>query len=341
MKKLILLIAISLFVSNVAIAQCYSAGESLPNTGLLRTSSGYRDLDSIVVNEIGKLEEFYGLKVDFFFLLEDYSKNAMYVPYCNHACNGTICLGIKMLYSELRKTNGLYTTKAILAHEFGHCVQHVIGWNEQWKRPELHSDFMAGYYLGENYNHTAKELDVLFNNFYEIGDNNYWSASHHGTGSERECAFREGYCFAKETNVAVDYANSYAIQYVVADKPCAIRKYKAWEQMINNDAEKSKVIVERSKGQSVIKNLATTNSTVKLTFKSNDNLFYDVSAPGIGRLGYVSEGETLTVIVDSNSEYKFTYRQYRRTLFGRPGSIKSDKWTIVIIGGYDKTEVLR
>jgi hypothetical protein len=341
MKKLILLIAISLFVSDAVFAQCYAAGENLPSAGLLRSTSGYTDLDSIVIEEINKLEKFYGVEVDFFFLLEENGMNAMYVPYCNHACKGTICLGLKMLYSELKKTNGLYTTKAILAHEFGHCVQHVIGWSEQWKRPELHADFMAGYYLGENYNHTAKELDVLFNNFYEIGDNNYWSASHHGTGSERECAFREGYCFAKETNVGVDYANSYAIQYVVADKPCAIRKYKAWEQMINNDAEKSKVIVERSKGQSVIKNLATTNSTVKLTFKSNDNLFYDVSAPGIGRLGYVSEGETLTVIVDSNSEYKFTYRQYRRTLFGRPGSIKSDKWTIVIIGGYDKTEVLR
>ena len=341
MKKLILLITISLFVSEAVFAQCYTAGESLPNTGLLRTSSGYRDLDSIVVNEIFKLEKFYGLKVDFFFLLEDYSKNAMYVPYCNHACNGTICLGIKMLYSELRKTNGLYTTKAILAHEFGHCVQHVIGWNEQWKRPELHSDFMAGYYLGENYSHTAQELDVLFNNFYEIGDNNYWSASHHGTGSERECAFREGYCFAKETNVGVDYANSYAIQYVVADKPCAIRKYKAWEQMINNDAEKSKVIVERSKGQSVIKNLATTNSTVKLTFKSNDNLFYDISAPGIGKLGSISEGQTLTVIVDSNSEYKFFYQKYRRTLFGKEGQLKSETWSRVNIGGYDKTEIMK
>jgi hypothetical protein len=131
------------------------------------------------------------------------------------------------------------------------------------------------------------------------------------------------------------------MQYVVADKPCAIRKYKAWEQMINNDAEKSKVIVERSKGQSVIKNLATTNSTVKLTFKSNDNLFYDISAPGIGKLGSISEGQTLTVIVDSNSEYKFFHQKYRRTLFGKEGQLKSETWSRVYIGGYDKTEIMK
>lgn len=340
MRKLILLIAISLFVSNTVDAQCYAAGEYLPNAGLRRTSSGHSDLDSIVENEILKLETFFGVKVDFFFLLEDSGRNAFYSHLCSQACNGTIYLGMNMLYSELKKTNGLYTTRAILAHEFGHCVQHIIGWNEKWKRPELHSDFMAGYYLGKNYNNTPQELGILFNNFYEMGDNYYWSSDHHGTGGERECAFREGYCFAKETNVGVDYANAYAIKYVVADNPCGIRKYKAWEQLINNDAEKAKVIVQRNQGETNFKNLATSTSTVKLTFKSNDNLFYDVMAPGIGSIGRVSEGVTLTVIVDKNSEYKFLYRKYGRNIFGKPGGIKSDKWSRVQIGDSSKTEIV-
>jgi hypothetical protein len=340
MRKLILLLAVNLFVGNAIIAQCFSAGEHLPNTGLLRVSSGYRDLDSIVVNEIYKLEKYYGVNVDFFFLIEDYSMNAMYLNECETACNGTICLGIKMLYHELNKTNGLYTTKAILAHEFGHCVQQVIGWNEDWKRPELHSDFMAGYYLAKNYNYTAQELTVLFNSFYEMGDMNYWSADHHGTGKERECAFREGYCFAKETNVGLNDALNYGFQYVAADNPCVVRKYKAWEQLINNDPAKSKVIVERSKGKSSIKNLATTSYPVKLTFKSNDRLFYELSAPGIGKLGYVSEGNSLTIIVDKNSEYKFSCRKYGRNIFGKPGSVKSDTWVRVNIGASDMTQIV-
>ncbi|MFN4884943.1 MAG: hypothetical protein ACK5HD_01875 [Bacteroidota bacterium] len=329
MKKSILLIATCLFIISVSRAQCYSAGEHLPNTGLLSITSGYRDLDSIVVSEIFKLERFYGVNVDFYFLLEDYSKNAMYIHECNQACNGTICLGIKMLYSELKKTNGLYTTKAILAHEFGHCIQHVIGWKEGGKRPELHSDFMAGYYLGKNYEHTAQELDVLFNNFYEIGDKQYWSISHHGTGTERECAFREGYCFAKETKVHIDYANSYAIQYVVADNPCGIRKYKAWEQIINNDADKSKIIKEKNKGQDLIKNLATTTRTAKLTFNSNNGYYYEVWAPGIGKLGSVSDDNPVTVIVDMNCEYKFLYKKFRRTLSGKKGALKTEHWRVM------------
>ena len=51
-------------------AQCYTAGQSLPNTGFIVKSSGYKDLDSLVFQEITNLQFFFGVKIDFFYLLE-------------------------------------------------------------------------------------------------------------------------------------------------------------------------------------------------------------------------------------------------------------------------------
>jgi hypothetical protein len=341
MKKVLTILATIWLLSNSSFGQCYSAGEHLPKTGLILESSGYYDLDSLVFAEIDKLEKFFKVDIDFYFLLEDYGKNAMYLRECNHSCQGTICLGIKMLYSELHKTNGIYTTKAILAHEFGHCIQHIIGWNEQWKRPELHSDFMSGYYLGRNYNYTPQELDVLFRNFFEMGDNDYWSVNHHGTGVERECAFREGYCYAKETSVTPDIANAYAVKYVVADNPCGIRKYKAWEKQVMNDPVKSEEIKKKNKGQNEIKNLATTQTTVTLTFKSESKLYHKIYAPGIGFLGEVTKDRPLIITVDKYTEYKFLCQTHRRTLFGNRGSLKSEKWRLFYSEGFNQTLLIK
>jgi hypothetical protein len=244
MKKLIIVIIILLYGQNIK-SQCYSAGQNLPNSGYILQTSGYAELDKIVFQEIYQLQMFFGVKIDFFYLLESYSANAMYDPRCNFNCNGSVFLGVKMLYNQLQKEHGIECVKAILAHEFGHCVQNLINWTELGKRRELHSDFLSGYYTGKMYNYTDEQMSALYSEFYSMGDNQIWDFDHHGTKIERECAFLEGFYFAKESNSTIQLANTYGIQYVTANNPCAVRKYKAAVQQYQNEIQKRTVQLEK------------------------------------------------------------------------------------------------
>lgn len=256
-----------IFLSFQSFGQCYTAGQNLPSGGYILRSSGYRSLDSIVIQEIINLQSFFQVKVDFFFLQEYYGSNAMYDPRCNYNCNGSVFLGTKMLYEQLQKEHGIECVKAILAHEFGHCVQHIMGWKEAGKRVELHSDFMAGYYTGRMYNYDDEQVQSLFSEFYSIGDYNYWSLDHHGTKYERKCAFEEGYYFAKENFSTVVSANSYAIQYVAANNPCGVRKYKAAIVQYQNELERRTKLLEKD---------ISSGNTGSIKFKCNDKKKYKI-----------------------------------------------------------------
>lgn len=327
MKQILILLFIISVSKFNALSQCYSAGENLPNTGFILQGSGYDDLDEFVQKEIKSLEDFYGVNIDFFFLLEDFNKNAMFTPTCTHSCRGTVFLGIKMLYSELKKNNGDYTLKAILAHEFGHCVQHINNWNEPGKRPELFSDFMSGYYMGKKYDLGDNELNSLFSSFFSMGDRQYWSPSHHGTGTERQCSFLEGYYFAKENSTNVKTAANYAFEYVKADNPCGVRKYKAVEKVFNNDQEKSNKIKSNNYGRNTIQNLSINDrNPIKITFFCSDKKYHTISAPGIGVCGTITSNQQLTLIMDKNTNYKLWVHTFRRNLFGKQGSLKSASW---------------
>jgi hypothetical protein len=266
MKKLINTIFV-LFLSLNIKAQCYSAGQNLPNSGFIVQTSGYAELDKIVFQEINQLQQFFGVKIDFFYLLETYNENAMYDRRCNYNCNGSVFLGIKMLNNQLKKENGIESVRAILAHEFGHCVQFLMNWNEFGKRPELHADYMAGYYTGKMYNYSEEQVISLFKEFYSMGDYNYWSTEHHGTAIERKCAFEEGYYFAKENNSTVQLANSYGIQYVAANNPCAVRRYKAAVQQYQNEIQRRTIQLEKD-----IKE----NNIGSIKFKAKDSKKYKV-----------------------------------------------------------------
>jgi hypothetical protein len=234
LKVIPILLTTSLVTFN-SFSQCYTSGQNLPNVGYTLSTSGYKNLDSIVFQEINNLQGFFGVKIDFYFLLEEYNANAMYNPTCIQNCNGTVFLGIKMLYNQLQKEHGVECVKAILAHEFGHCLQYLMGWDESGKRRELHSDFLAGYYVGKMYNHSEEQLRTLYSEFYSMGaaDDEIFNPDYHGSSLERGCSFSEGYCYAKETNTNVTTANDYAFLYVAANNPCALRKYNQYVKDIS------------------------------------------------------------------------------------------------------------
>ena len=68
MKKLFTAIIILTLINNIK-GQCYSAGQNLPNSGFIVQTSGYAELDKIVFQEINQLQQFFGVKIDFFYLL--------------------------------------------------------------------------------------------------------------------------------------------------------------------------------------------------------------------------------------------------------------------------------
>jgi hypothetical protein len=180
-----------------------------------------------------------------------------------------------MLYNQLQKKHGIECVRAILAHEFGHCVQFLMNWNEFGKRPELHADYMAGYYTGKMYNYSEDQINSLFKEFYSMGDYNYWTTDHHGTAIERKCAFEEGYYFAKENNTTVQLANSYGIQYVTANNPCAVRKYKAAVQQYQNEIQRRTAQLEKDIKESNV-------GSIKFTAKDSKK-YKVVTINGLGQ----------------------------------------------------------
>mgnify|MGYP003638494646 FL=1 len=267
--KLILIALFSIIVGISSHSQCYSAGQNVPSAGYLLKSSGHPDLDKIVNEEIYKLQLFFGVKIDFFFLKELYNgKNAMFTSSCNYNCNGTILLGVNLLYDRVfTRKHGVECVKAVLAHEFGHCIQKLQYWNEPGKRPELHADYMAGFYMGSSYNHTDSEVNALFNEFFSIGGYEYWSPDYHGSPGERKCAFLEGYYFARENKTNASVANSYGLQYVTANNPCGVRKYKAAVQSYQNEIQRRTAQLERD-----VKN----NNVGSIRFQVKDNKKYSI-----------------------------------------------------------------
>jgi hypothetical protein len=263
---LIILLSITLIQGK---AQCFQANSPLDQEGWIVTSSGNKRLDDIIMQERFKLENFFGVKVDFFFLIENYGGNAMYIPTCNYACNGSIFLGVNILSETLAKPNGVENVKAILAHEFAHCVQHIMGWKEIFvKRQELHADFMAGFYIGKSYSYSDEIMNTFYNEFYARGDYNFYSTNHHGTSEERMCAFLEGYYFSKESSSNVYEANNYGIQYVNANNPCLIRRYFAVQSVVQNN-EKS-----NNFGSLEVKVNGNTKYIYETTNNSNQTVYY-------------------------------------------------------------------
>ncbi len=224
MKVFIFLFSLIAFF-NESIAQCSGLTIKQVPEGVVSQTTGNRLLDSVINVEFKKLENFFNIDLDFYFLEEQSGENAFYDP-----SDASVLLG-RRLMSQCDYNSII----AVLAHEFGHAIQHVLSWKETGKRPELHSDYLAGYYIGKQYS-TMKESDLnkVIEKFYSLGDNAFFSPDHHGKPEERMCAFYEGYFFAKTTNTTIEEACLYGFLYVEKDTPCLVQKYNQYSLDISN-----------------------------------------------------------------------------------------------------------
>jgi hypothetical protein len=113
--------------------------------------------------------------------------------------NGTVCFGKKMFAEILRKfgpqTDGEVAAMAVTAHEWAHIVQfQVNSGNHTGKYPELHADFMSGWYMANRWKQQwgMINLESAMQEMWSIGDFAYNDKNHHGTPKERLSAFRQG-----------------------------------------------------------------------------------------------------------------------------------------------------
>lgn len=147
---------------------------------------------------------------------------------------------LSFIYDYERKNYGKEIINAVLAHEFAHALQHKSGMYEYWrdgKKPELHADFLAGFYMGKKELLSKDKLTAFANEFYGNGDFDFFAPQHHGTPEERRCAFLEGYMVSKDYDFNIYQAYNAGIDYIrllaACDAFAIIQDYSKTE--IKND----------------------------------------------------------------------------------------------------------
>jgi hypothetical protein len=268
--------------------QCYRSGEYIGSLGQAYSSVTSPKLDNTIKNELLYLEAFFGMKIDFFYLQEEYSTNAFYTRLCSSPlCEGTVFLGLNLL-SEQFLNEKPFAFKATLAHEFAHALQFKMGHNGVYKRPELHADFIAGYYIGKTYNLSNDELVTFLSEFASLGDYNFFDLQHHGTPYERECAFKEGFFHAKEIQGTLYSAYSFGWSYVEANNPCIVRSINSYNnarslQIENYNREQEISKKEHQRKVDEINTKISNKEVGKLTISANDSNKYRIVTHNIYR----------------------------------------------------------
>lgn len=186
---------------------------------------------NLINNEFIALEKFFKLDISLIFS----DDGPMY-----ELNSKTIYTGNSYITRDLSmRLDGKYIDevyKAAIAHEFAHALQHRNGMFDYWKdgkQPELHADFLAGYYIGKNGSISKDKLVSFADEFFYLGDFDFFESEHHGTPEERRCAFLEGYKIAVDYDFNIFQAYNAGIDYIKLLFPCdafaIIREYSSTE----------------------------------------------------------------------------------------------------------------
>jgi tetratricopeptide (TPR) repeat protein len=181
----------NLFLCLLVYGQCYI--KEVPSYGIALNTTGSKKLDKILNKEARQLENLFSVQIELWAYDDGESPNALAIdsdPY-------TIMLGKGLLLDEYVNTNNSYSIIAIMAHEFAHTVQYKFKYYGNGKEPELHADYLAGWYMGKKKYLTSDEVDKISSSFWDKGDINYFSPDHHGTSEERQKSFKAGFLNSK------------------------------------------------------------------------------------------------------------------------------------------------
>ena len=152
---------------------------------VLYPRTGNHALDQAFQRELQLLVETFQIQPRFAFLDDSDGPNAFAHP------NGIVMFGINMIKKLLNESisGEGFGISAVMAHEFAHIVQFRTNtYDQPIKFPELHADYMAGWYLAKRQQYLPTDIRDGFHSVFKVGDYNLWSPQHHGTPQERLAA---------------------------------------------------------------------------------------------------------------------------------------------------------
>lgn len=175
---------------------CSLAGQQSSIGGLfaMQTSA---EVNRVTNEELNFLSQSFLVAPAFFWFDDSNAKNAFSTP--DHlggsvSADGTVVFGINLFLDQINLSIGGTNVPIILAHEFAHTVAHKYGLNLVNKNNELFADYLAGMYIFyRNKNFKSTDVNAAFQAFYNMGDNNFTDASHHGTPESRATCITAGY----------------------------------------------------------------------------------------------------------------------------------------------------
>jgi hypothetical protein len=167
---------------------------TLASTRQIFWRSGNFSIDAFPQQEGLNLVSTFALSPRLFFLNDDHGANAYATPEVANALglDGTVLFGRRMILEQFQRDPSGASVIAVMAHEFGHLAQFRGGLRETGKRPELHADFMAGWYMSLRGRHAWANLQPALQVFYNL-DYEFNSPAHHGTPQERLAAAQAGF----------------------------------------------------------------------------------------------------------------------------------------------------
>lgn len=151
-------------------------------------TSGDAALDQKFGGEYLSLQAIFGFTPSLLAYDDIQGANAFAVPRCvmGTAPHGTVAFGLRFISEEIYSF-GESALSGIFAHEWAHIMQfHTMPDMPRGKIPELHADFLAGWYTSlKQMMSPVFDLQAALTSIFEKGDLAFNDPQHHGTPDER------------------------------------------------------------------------------------------------------------------------------------------------------------
>ncbi|MDD3875239.1 MAG: hypothetical protein PHT69_01315 [Bacteroidales bacterium] len=169
---------------------CLGFASDMTNSGTLGVTTNNQYYDIKMNEEVIIQKDFFsGIPASVFIL---YEPSAIYKN-AYATTDGRILFGYHMFYYTIA-SYGELPVAGILAHEFGHRVQFIHGWNDYSANShrELEADAFSGFYMALRKQWAWSQIQNYYANVYATGDYNFNHTSHHGTPQQRLAAANFG-----------------------------------------------------------------------------------------------------------------------------------------------------
>jgi hypothetical protein len=165
--------------------------------------SGDDDLDRALIAELRSIIRFLGVNPGFKLIKQNQAFAT--VNTIVDGTKGSVLLGIPLMQTLMRRSDGGVAVAGVCAHECSHIYQYEHAYVGKFGSSdvlllELHADLLAGYYLGRSKKVTTNQLRAFASSIFDFGDYSYSDPSFHGSPGQRAAAIDKGFLIANGSN---------------------------------------------------------------------------------------------------------------------------------------------